>query len=157
VEAELAREARLALWDRILRGEELPPDELNYLKMAAHDLDDEDRLGIVLLFAAAEIASRGGASQRHLIAALRYWFSQAGSAVARADADLDEIRQGGLPECLGTHLRWPEAAQTAGINPNNYMALKRITESLRQECVRQWERLFGGPVPLALLRGEQDE
>ncbi|RLC72166.1 MAG: hypothetical protein DRI26_03550 [Chloroflexi bacterium] len=157
MQAELVREARLALWDRILRGEEPPSEELSYLKKAACDLSDEDKLSVVLLFAAAEIASRGGPSQRHLIAALRYWFSQAGSAAAREHLDLEEISQGGLPECLGTHLRWPEAAQTIGISPNNYMALKRITESLRQECVRQWEKLFGGPVPLALLRGEQDE
>lgn len=152
---ELLREDRLALWDRLIHGENVAQTELDQLvTKLAHDAPGEDRASCMLLLATANIASQGSrAMRRNLIAALRYWFSHTGSKIRPPDLDPRGLKDVGLIELMGLYLSWPEAMLSAGGNPDDYTALKRVEKKLKEKYEEEWERVFGSSAPFTFVRG----
>lgn len=153
MDPQLVREDRLTVWDRLLRGEEIPSQELRFLQSVGRDIPDDEKPGVILLLAAVELMNSGTAAvRRNLTAALRYWFSHTGSKTDKTLISPGRLKEGGLMEFLGLHLTWPEAARTAKAD-GSYAALKRIEKKLQEECKRQWESIFGNPAPWDLAGG----
>ena len=156
MDPQLAREERLAIWDRLLRGEGVPREELRFLQSVGRGIPDDEKPGVILLMAAVELMNSGTAAvRRNLIAALRYWFSHTGSKLDKTQIQPEKLREGGLMEFLGLHLTWPEAAGTMEADAS-YAALKRIEKKLQEECKRQWENVFGNPAPWCPAGGGPD-
>ena len=147
--ADLLREDRLAFWDRLIRGVQVPPAECDdLLTQLAVNADPEEQAGCILLLASVGIANEANrAMRRNLRAALKYWFSHTGTKESREAPGLHDVQEGGLESVIGLYLSWPEAMESVGGNPNDYSALKRLESLLRARCVEEWERRFGTPAP----------
>lgn len=152
---EILREDRLVVWDRLLRSGNVELEEVERLvTKLSRDTTEEEQLGSVLLLAVAKIATvERGATRRNLTAALRYWFSHTGTK----DRPLTFVPRGledvGLVDLMGLYLTWPEAMRSVGGNPNDYSALKRLEQELREHCAKEWERVFGCSPPSVLTEG----
>jgi len=151
--ADLLREDRLSFWDRLIQGEGVKkPEVSSIVEKLAHDAPSEERVGCIVLLAAARISEEGSKTmRRNLIAALRYWFSYSGTK-SNSD-DLKNLlteskwRDMDLLTCMGLHLSWREAMHSVGGNGDDYTALKRLKDALRDTYSKEWQRTFGSPPP----------
>jgi len=158
---ELFREDRLALWDRLIRGDVVEQAEIDQMVTTlAHDASPEERASCVLLLAAAKIAREGSkATRRNLTAALRYWFSYSGSKNRPSDLNIctdkkrSRWRDAGLIDFMGLYLSWPEAMCSVGGNPRDYSAFSKLKDNLKEKYAEEWERVFGSPAPFTFTHG----
>jgi len=151
--SSLLREDRLALWDRLLRGEPVRPEDCGQLvSQVSHDASPEERAGSILLLASIRIAEEANrAMRRNLRAALRYWFSHTGTKDRPPKLRLRDLSDAGLERVIGLYLSWPEAMESVGGNPKDYTALKRLESTLRARCANEWRERFGSTPPDELL------
>jgi hypothetical protein len=148
----LSQETRLALWDRLIRGERVSTDEI--VSSVAHLSRDEStpsRFGCVMLLAVAHLAQgmRTGSLWR-IQGALWYWFSQGGHRDRPDDFAPEDLVNPGLGDLAGLHLTWPEVMIAMGRNPKDYTALKRIEADLKKQYAMEWKGLFGTEAPTSL-------
>ena len=146
------REDRLAIWDRMIRGERIPSEESREIVgRFAHDTSSEERTGLVLQLASVELANEGSkATRTNLRAALRYWFSHTGTKDRSEHLNPRDLLDAGLEDVIGLYLSWPEAMESVGGKGTDYSALKRIERRLRAKCAEEWERQFGSSAPAEL-------
>lgn len=142
---EQCRELRLVFWERILRGIPIDPSEIDRDVLSLiTDSSPREKMAFILLRAAAELARTGTpAIARTIRIAIVYWFSNTGSS-----SEIDPDRQIdssslSIRDVVGLGLSWREAALLFGANPRDYSAYQRLIQSLRKECVKQWETIFG--------------
>jgi hypothetical protein len=152
---DVLREERLTVWDRLLRGEAVQVAQVRELVVRlAHDAPDDERAATVLLLAAVKLSSRGtSTSRRKLLAVLRYFFSQVGTADLSSASDATAVIDGGLLEIMGRKLSWPQAIRSVAGNERDYKALTRTKDLLRRECRVEWQSLFGSTPPVGLGKG----
>lgn len=158
---ELLRADRLALWDRLIRGEAVEQAEIDQMvTKLAHDTSPEERAGCALLLAAAKIAREGSkAMRRNLTAALRYWFSYSGSKNRPPALNICAVKKhsrwkdAGLIDFMGLYISWPEAMCSVGGNPKDYSALNKVKNELERKYVEEWKRVFGSPAPFTFTHG----
>ncbi|HDL85539.1 MAG TPA: hypothetical protein ENH11_04310 [Candidatus Acetothermia bacterium] len=134
------------------------PEVSSIVAKLAHDAPPEERVGCMVLLAAARISEEGSrAMQRNLVASLRYWFSYAGTK--SSSADLKELlteskwRDMDLLTCMGLYLSWPEAMHSVGASGDDYTALKRLKDALRSRYSKEWQKTFGSPAPSNFAHG----
>jgi len=155
------REDRLALWDRLIRGEAVERAEVErVVATLIPDASHEERVSCILLLAAARIACEGSrAMRRKLTAALRYWFSHTGSKNRPSDLDICKARErskwrnAGLLDFMGLYISWPEAMCSVGGNPKYYTALTELKNNLKRKYIEEWERVFGSQAPSNFTHG----
>jgi len=147
--ASLLREDRLMIWDRLIRGERIPPAQSQEIvSRLAHDASSEEKAGSVLLLASVGLANEGSrAMRRNLRAALRYWFSHTGTKDRPEHLNPRDLQDAGLDRVIGLYLNWPEAMKSVGGNGENYSALKQLERQLRARCADEWQRQFGSSAP----------
>jgi len=156
---ELLREDRLSFWDRLIQGERVKQSEVaSIVTKLAHAAPPEERTSCILLLAAARISEEESKTmQRNLVAALRYWFSYAGTKSSSADCKnlLTESkwRDMDLLTCMGLYLSWSEAMCSVGASGDDYTALKRLKDTLRNKYSKEWQRTFGSPSPSNFAHG----
>lgn len=150
--AGLLREDRLAVWDRLVRGEHVPSEDVSgFILRLSHDAPPEEKASCVLLLASLRIANEGRrAMRRNLRAALRYWFSHSGSNDRPVKLNPRDLQDAGLERLVGLYLSWPEAMKSVRGNPEDYTALKRVEKQLRAQCAVEWQEQFGSGVPAEL-------
>jgi len=149
------REERLTVWDCLLRGIRVEPDELDtLLTKLAHAVSGEERAGTVLLVAVVRLSLSGTEPQRQkLLAILRYYFSHAGSRVVPENEIQEAWTDIGLSGVMGLQLNWAEAMRSVGRNGTNYTDLTRTKNLIRNQCRVEWLRMFGPSVPAELENG----
>jgi len=147
------REDRLALWDRLVRGEPVALEDCGELvTQVSHDASPEERAGSILLLGSIRIAAEANrATRRNLRAALRYWFSHTGTKDRPPKLLPRSLSDAGLEQLVGLYLSWPEAMESVGGNPKDYTALKRLESALRARCADEWRERFGSTPPDELL------
>ncbi len=158
---KLLRADRLALWDRLIRGEAVEQAEIDQMvTKLAHDTSPEERASCILLLAAAKIAREGSkAMRRNLIAALRYWFSYSGTKIRPPDLSIcndkkhSRWKDAGLIDFMGLHISWSEAMCSVGGNPKDYSAFSKIKNTLKNEYKKEWGRVFDSSAPFTFTHG----
>ncbi|MGD9676526.1 MAG: hypothetical protein AB7V19_07575 [Candidatus Bipolaricaulia bacterium] len=154
----LLRESRIAFWNRLYRGSPAKLEELDReLLSPTRESDDDDKMQFILLRACSAMFAEGSlATRRTLKALLLHGFASGGAGECEeCETRLGELREDSdLFQVVDRHLTWQQAYSLVGGNPADYSARSRLCASLKEECQRQWEVVFGSRAPRILSEEE---